>query len=130
MKLKIKIVRYAMLMVSIMMLFSVIIPHHHHSNGLPCYTFVTEQGSDNHDNTSDTACNGHNIALYTSVLTHATDGDVVQYLFPLLVVFDYINPPDPDFCRQLAKRDRTFYIESLHDTWIASASGLRAPPML
>ena len=60
--------------------------------------------------------------------SHVTDGNVNQFLFPLLVLFDYINPPAPVFYKLLFENDRAYYIESLHDTWIVSASGLRAPP--
>ena len=57
------------------------------------------------------------------------DGDVDIHLMPLLVLFDYIYPPEPAFCGQLLDHENAPYIESLHDTWIVSASGLRAPPM-
>ena len=66
--------------------------------------------------------------LYTSIFSHVTDGNVNQFLFPLLVLFDYINPPVTVFYKLLFENDRACYIESLHDTWIVSASGLRAPP--
>ena len=107
-----------MLLVSIVMLMSVVVPHHHHSNGLPCYKSLS----------AEAAHGGHNIALYTSIFSHVTDGNVNQFLFPLLVLFDYINPPVPVFYKLLFENDRAYYIESLHDTWIVSASGLRAPP--
>ena len=121
MRAKKKIYQYVMLLVSIVVLMSVVIPHHHHSNGLPCYKSLSAEAAHG-------GCNGHNVALYTSVFSHVTDGNVNQYLFPLLVLFDYINPPVPAFYKLLFEKDRTYYIESLHDTWIASASGLRAPP--
>ena len=116
-----------MLVASIIMLLSVVVPHHHHSNGMPCFKSLTEH---NHKSSSshDCGCNGHNIALYTSIFSHVTDGNVNQFLFPLLVLFDYINPPVPVFYKLLFENDRAYYIESLHDTWIVSASGLRAPP--
>ncbi|RHJ83558.1 hypothetical protein DW103_06785 [Parabacteroides sp. AM08-6] len=120
-----------MLVASIVMLLSVIIPHHHHSNGLPCYkSLATEvpDGGHNHPQSHDCGCSGHNVALYTSILSHATDSDISQHLFPLLVLFDYINPPEPVFCQQLFENEQDIYIESMHDTWISTASGLRAPP--
>ena len=49
---------------------------------------------------------GHNIALYTSIFSHVTDGNVNQFLFPLLVLFDYINPPVPVFYKLLFENDR------------------------
>ena len=57
------------------------------------------------------------------------DGDVDIHLMPLLVLFDYIYPPEPAFYGQLLDHENALYIESLHDAWIVSASGLRAPPM-
>ena len=118
-----------MLLVSIVMLISVVVPHHHHSNGLPCYKSLSAEaahGGHGSSESHDCGCNGHNIALYT--FSHVTDGNVNQFLFPLLVLFDYINPPVPVFYKLLFENDRAYYIESLHDTWIVSASGLRAPP--
>lgn len=127
-----KIYQYVMLLVSIVVLWSVVMPHHHHSDGLPCYqSLVEEAAHDGHNGGSeshDCGCNGHNVALYTSLFSHMTDGNIHQHLFPLLVLFDYINPPVPVSYKLLFEQDRTYYIESLHDTWIASASGLRAPP--
>lgn len=129
--LKRKIYQYVMLLVSIVVLWSVVMPHHHHSDGLPCYQSLIEEAT--HDGHSDSeshdcGCNGHNAALYTSLFSHMTDGNIHLHLFPLLVLFDYINPPVPVFYKLLFEQDRAYYIESLHDTWIASASGLRAPP--
>ena len=46
-----------------------------------------------------------------------------------IFLIDYIYPPEPAFCGQLLDHENAPYIESLHDTWIVSASGLRAPPM-
>ena len=129
MKAKKNIIRYVMLIAGIIMLLSVIIPHHHHSNGLPCFKSLTEH-SHKSASSHDCGCNGHNVALFTSLLSHATDVDASHLLFPLQVLFDYINPPEPAFCGQPFERSRAFYIESLHDSWITCASGLRAPPVL
>ena len=129
MKAKKNIIRYVMLIAGIIMLLSVIIPHHHHSNGLPCFKPLTEH-SHKSASSHDCGCNGHNVALFTSLLSHATDVDASHLLFPLQVLFDYINPPEPAFCGQPSERSRAFYIESLHDSWITCASGLRAPPVL
>lgn len=118
-----------MLIAGIIMLLSVIIPHHHHSNGLPCFKPLTEH-SHKSASSHDCGCNGHNVSLFTSLLSHATDVDASHLLFPLQVLFDYINPPEPAFCGQPFERSRAFYIESLHDSWITCASGLRAPPVL
>ena len=131
MKAKEKIIRYVMLVASIVMLLSVVVPHHHHSNGMPCFkSLTTDTHSHKSASSHDCGCNGHNLALFTSLLSHASDLYVSHLLFPLQVLFDYINPPEPAFCGQLFDRGRAFYIESLHDTWITCASGLRAPPVL
>lgn len=131
MRAKENIYRYVMLLAGIVLLVSVVVPHHHHSNGLPCYRSLTAEashdGHDGHDG-HDCGCNGHNIALYTSLLSHATHVEPDQFLFPLLILFDYINPPVPLFYKLLFENERACYIESLHGAWIISASGLRAPP--
>lgn len=121
-----------MLVASIFMMLSVVVPHHHHSNGMPCFMELTAETHDHNSPSSshDCGCNGHNLALFTSLLSHASDLDVSHLLFPLQVLFDYINPPEPIFCGQSFDRGRAFYIESLHDSWIVCASGLRAPPVL
>ena len=131
MKAKKKIIRYVMLVASIIMLLSVVVPHHHHSNGMPCFKSLTT-GTHEHKSASshDCGCTGHNLALFTSLLSHASDLDVSHLLFPLQVLFDYINPPISVAGGQLFDRNRAFYIESLHDTWIAYSGGLRAPPVL
>jgi hypothetical protein len=134
MKRKEFIIQYFMLLVSIVLLFSVVIPHHHHDDGMPCYKSLfsansychSQEDSDSHD----CGCNGHNVALYTSLFVHIDNSDVHPFLFPLLILFDYINPPEPSLSKLLVDKERAFYIESLHDTWIKAASGLRAPPFM
>lgn len=128
MKIQKNIIRYVMLLAGIIVLLSVVIPHHHHSNGLPCFKFLTEH---NHPASShDCGCNGHNIALFTSLLSYVTDSDVNHLLFPLQILFDYINSSVSLLCGQTFDRERAFYIECLHDTWVVCSGGLRAPPVL
>ena len=84
MRVKKKIYQYVMLLVSIVMLMSVVVPHHHHSNGLPCYKSLSAEaahGGHGSSESHDCGCNGHNIALYTSIFSHVTDGNVNQFLF-------------------------------------------------
>ena len=90
-----------------------------------CAGNASQAGHDEHD----CGCDGHNLAYFSTHISHFMDGDVDIHLMPLLVLFDYIYPPEPAFCGQLLDHENAPYIESLHDTWIVSASGLRAPPM-
>ena len=121
------IIRYVMLLAGIVLLMSVIVPHHHHEDGFPCYKSLAES---HHANTTHgCCCDGHNIAFFSSLQLHVTDMDANMHLFPLLVLFDYVNPPEPLLCDCSFHKESAVYIESLHDTWIVSASGLRAPPM-
>ncbi len=123
-----QIIRYMMVVAGFIVLLSVVLPHHHHSNGLPCFSPLTEH-SHHHDANDDCSSNGHSIALFSSMLSQVTDVAIDQILSPLLVLFDYINPPASTFLTQAFERSRAFYIESLHDSWIAAIGGLRAPPM-
>ena len=40
-KMKQRIVQYVVLMAGILALLSVVIPHHHHRDGMPCYQSLT-----------------------------------------------------------------------------------------
>ena len=130
-KMKQRVVQYVVLMAGILALLSVVIPHHHHRDGMPCYQSLTAEQAhgDKSTDTHDCGCDGHNLAYFSTHISHFMDGDVDIHLMPLLVLFDYIYPPEPAFCGQLLDHENAPYIESLHDTWIVSASGLRAPPM-
>lgn len=123
-----------MLLISIFVLLSVVIPHHHHSNVMPCYDSLTTEAmaDDSHATSEEYDCDssGHQLVFTSSFVSHATDGAVEQCLYPLLVLFDYMYPPEIAFSRQLFDLKRSAYIESLHDAWIARAVGLRAPPQL
>ena len=98
---------------------------------MPCYQSLTAEQAhgDKSTDTHDCGCDGHNLAYFSTHISHFMDGDVDIHLMPLLVLFDYIYPPEPAFCGQLLDHENAPYIESLHDAWIVSASGLRAPPM-
>ncbi|MDD6748721.1 MAG: hypothetical protein PUF28_02690 [bacterium] len=65
------IMRYGLLLASLVMLMSVIVPHHHHEDGRPCCISLTEQGEDpddEHESTHDCGCEGHNLAVYRTIL--------------------------------------------------------------
>lgn len=93
---------------------------------MPCYQSLTAEQAhgDKSTDTHDCGCDGHNLAYFSTHISHFMDGDVDIHLMPLLVLFDYIYPPEPAFCGQLLDHENAPYIESLHDTWIVSASGL------
>lgn len=125
-----------MFMASIIMMLSVTLPHHHHDDGLPCYrslqTEINEHTEHSHtnDKNHDCGCNGHNAVVYASVLSHLTDGDVHQYLMPLLVMFNYIYPPQPQTFTLFSTHRYIAYIDPVKDVWITETLGLRAPPVL
>ncbi|WP_227472007.1 DUF6769 family protein [Parabacteroides bouchesdurhonensis] len=121
------IIRYMMLLAGIIVLVSVIVPHHHHEDGFPCYKPLAE--SHHANKAHGCCCDGHNLAFFSSLHLHVSSVDANMHLYPLAVLFDYINPPMPVFCESMFERESAVYIESLHDTWIVSASGLRAPPL-
>lgn len=131
-----KIATYISLVASVLVLLSVVIPHHHHDDGTPCYRWLAEAVADTGGSSSSEnshtqhshggACLGHNQALFSSEEHHAVSD---AHFYPLLVLFDFIDLQKIFAVMSPAYgRERTFYIESLHDSWIAKASGLRAPP--
>ncbi|EJX06730.1 hypothetical protein EVA_05164 [gut metagenome] len=126
-----QVMRYTVLMASILVLLSVVIPHHHHRDGMPCYLSLTEEMQHGEQNSDpyDCSCDGHNLAYLNTHTSFLMDSDAGIFLMPLLVLFDYINPIEPSIPGQHLYGDWSLYIESLHDQWIVSATGLRAPPM-
>lgn len=102
-KMKQRVVQYVVLMAGILALLSVVIPHHHHRDGMPCYQSLTAEQAhgDKSTDTHDCGCDGHNLAYFSTHISHFMDGDVDIHLMPLLVLFDYIYPPEPVFCGQL-----------------------------
>lgn len=120
-----------MLFVSMVMLLGVVVPHHHHADGSPCYRWLAVEltgGEHEQPEHHDCGCNGHNIALNTVLSPQATDGDAHQHLFPLLVLFDYLNPLPPLIHCLHKNRREAFFAEVLPGAWLAAASGRRAPP--
>ncbi|MDD2952396.1 MAG: hypothetical protein PHC95_04440 [Parabacteroides sp.] len=130
-KIRQRVVQYLVLLAGILALLSVVIPHHHHRDGMPCYESLTAEQAhgDKSADTHDCGCDGHNLAYFSTHISHFTDGGVDMHLMPLLILFDYIYPSELASQGQLLDSENAPYIESLHDTWIVSASGLRAPPM-
>lgn len=132
-----RIATYISFFASILLLLSVIVPHHHHDDGMPCYRWIFELSADSAQGDAvpeeaashqhDCGCVGHNQALFSSLEHHAVSE---QYLIPLLVLFDFINPPELFTSSLIYSRERAFYVESLHDAWVVRAAGLRAPPVM
>ena len=84
-----KVYQYVMLFASVVMLLGVVVPHHHHADGSPCYRWLAvELAGEEHEQPAhhDCGCNGHNIALNTVLSQQATDGDAHQHLFPTVFV--------------------------------------------
>ena len=106
-----KVYQYVMLFASVVMLLSVLAGEEH------------EQPAHH-----DCGCNGHNIALNTVLSQQATDGDAHLHLFPLLVLFDSVNPVPPLIHRLCRDGSEWFFAEALPDARLAAASGRRAPP--
>ena len=59
-KMKQRIVQYVVLMAGILALLSVVIPHHHHRDGMPCYQSLTAEQAhgDKSTDTHDCGCDG------------------------------------------------------------------------
>lgn len=128
------ILRYWMLAASIWMLLSVIVPHHHHADGMPCCFPMTEQGMDPDDEEADHAdahdcnCEGHNLAILSGSSTLLHGSDMQVFWVPLQTLFDYLDPTLALSPRAQFGEEEAVFIESLHGVWVASAAGLRAPP--
>ena len=115
-------------MAGVVVLLSVVVPHHHHRDGMPCYGFLTERHAQEDANTHDCGCEEHNLA-YVNMQGTASDGDSHLFLTPLLILFSYIYPLEPMFYGLRIDHETVPYLESVRDTWIVDAIGLRAPPM-
>lgn len=125
-----KIAYYIVLAASFVLLLSVVIPHHHHSNGLPCFEWIMGEAADTHSHhhVDDTGCTDHNQALNLTIDKHVFEHDMTLVLTPLLTLFNYSDTEDTLFLL-LFNREAAIYKETLHDTWIGKAKGLRAPPV-
>lgn len=127
-----KLIRYFLLFTGLLFLLSVTIPHHHHEDGRSCYKLNIEHTTQDRaegEASHDCICNGHTIAFFFSN-TGGVSNETDLLLFPIQTLFDQINPVAPAFTGALFLSTQAIYLESRHDIWIASASGLRAPPLL
>ncbi len=132
------LIRYFMLAAGIVLLLTVIVPHHHHEDGTPCI-HMSDQDTHGHEvdghatdpshHHADCGGSGHTIVFNVNTSSgHSADNHTDCCLMPLVTLYDYTYPPRIDYATLAFYSDKAVYIESLHDTWIPAAVGLRAPP--
>lgn len=126
---------FFLLVVSLLMMAVPVFPHHHHANGLLCMKndigphccqqHPSETGSETHC-CCETGCIAHHFfqQMPTDMRTspHPAVSELIPFLSPLLLRLAASRAIAP-------KGDIPIYIESLHGTLIAHATGLRAPPV-
>ena len=85
-KMKQRVVQYVVLMAGILALLSVVIPHHHHRDGMPCYQSLTaEQPNANKaHNPMYSGAQGNNLPFYSRQFKHLMK-EKVQFLFNYMV---------------------------------------------
>lgn len=126
-------IAYLLLVISLLMPMVPVFPHHHHANGLLCVK--NDIGSHCCHQHAESQDEGH---------CCCQTGCVTQHFFqqmptsvsngPLPAVSELIPFLSPLLLRLAASRavaskgDIPIYIESLHGTLVARATGLRAPP--
>jgi hypothetical protein len=129
------ITRFLMLACGFVLLLTVVIPHHHHANGLPCIWLADMDEEDDacegeHHHSCD--CTGHNMVFNANENEsqhHLSEHDITLLLTPLYAFPEYTHPSltTPN-ANPVFLSGKTIYIESPCDTWIREATGLRAPP--
>lgn len=126
--------RYFMLGIGMILLVSIVFPHHHHRDGKACYVpFLTEEAAEGDHETDphDCGCHGHNLALFKSSPASAAPGnDLVLHPLPIAFLFDWVWSATSTLRKCSSERRERPYIESLHGVWIVVAAGLRAPPVV
>ncbi len=130
-------IRFFMLAAGLILLLTVVIPHHHHADGRPCIHLVDQDQHEEHNNHdgmhphphSDCDCSGHTIA-YTSGTQqgHSSEQGMPVPALPLFTLINSTSPLRAICITDAFYSDKAVYIESLHDTCIPGATGLRAPP--
>lgn len=131
-------IRFFMLAAGLVLLLTVIIPHHHHENGMPCIHWSDQDApahdAEGHDAApahghADCGGSGHTIVFNANTQQgHTLDDLSACCLIPLITLYDYSYPPLIDYVSTAIYADKAIYIETLRDTWIPAAAGLRAPP--
>ena len=117
-----------LLLASVLSLLSVVIPHHHHRDGMPCYASLTmeQEEGDHSADAHDCGCHGHHLGYLVSLLnTYGGTADVLVLQVVSLFTFHLEAP-----CHnRLWGAGEAFYLEASYDPWMARAMGLRAPPV-
>lgn len=133
--------------ISILMLVVPVMPHHHHSNGLicmkndlpaPCSHADDKACSNPTDSDCSTQATHHpcccNTYCVTSHFTQKAPSLTDVNLQPDYTwVATLFYEPAFRLLLQLEEKERhtyPYYLESLHSTLVATATGLRAPPTL
>lgn len=121
-----KVQRGLLLFASILSLLSVVIPHHHHRDGTPCYASLSmeQEEGDHTTDAQDCGCHGHNLGFPLS-LTYAGTAD----MHVLQVVSIHTFHLEAPCLSRPCGLGEAFYYEAAYDPWIARARGLRAPPL-
>ncbi len=124
-------ITYLLFLISIIMLEVPVIPHHHHTNGMLCMkndlsaNCCETQPSEHHKHCCHTKC----VATHFFKKTPATeDGIEITPSAESSLYLPAVFLPQSDALSFKPIHKPPFYIESLHGTHIARASGLRAPP--
>ena len=118
--------QWVLLLASVLSLLSVVIPHHHHRDGMPCYaSLAMEQEEGDHSaDTHDCGCNGHNLIYLNSL---AGSGTADMHVLQVISLYTF-NLESPCLSRPKGMAE-TLYYEASYDPWMAQAMGVRAPPM-
>ena len=117
-----------LLLASVLSLLSVVIPHHHHRDGMPCYASLTmeQEEGDHSADAHDCGCHGHNLGYLVSLL-NTYGGTADMHVLQVVSLFTcHLEAPCHN---RLWGAGEAFYLEASYDPWMARAMGLRAPPV-
>ena len=127
-----------LLMASLFVLLSVVLPHHHHMDGTPCYEWlwqgddISNQHHHTHDSSHEADCSGHNQALNPTIEKHVIDNNPSHFLQISLFSLLYTLYPDQHrfLLSLLSQQYWDNYPELLYISWLPEGVGLRAPPFM
>lgn len=125
-----------LLFISMMVLMVPVIPHHHHTDGMICMKKnITADCCEHshHTPADDHSCCNTTGCIATHFVQQAPQSDnagshpdiprVITLLIEPLINFPSLSESD-------ARSRKYIYQETLHDTFVIRATGLRAPPSL